>query len=53
MVKYYLSLEKYEEKYMGTLEIMSIIIFGALTIFYYLGLLLGNELRFLSDILSK
>ena len=37
------SLEKFDEKYMGTLEVMSIIVFGALTVFYYLALLIGND----------
>ena len=35
---------KFEEKYWGTLEVMSIITFGALTVFYYLALLIGNNL---------
>jgi len=33
-------LHQFDEKYMGTLEVMSIITFGALTVFYYLALLI-------------
>ena len=43
MIQLKFSLKKFDEKYMGTLEVMSIIIFGALTIFYYLALLIGND----------
>ena len=43
MIQLKFSLVKFDEKYMGTLEVMSIIVFGALTVFYYLALLIGND----------